>query len=190
MSARLGIPVLLSNRQHTHPFNGPLSGTTRVSQYQKGKTNLDFTGARDSEWQWHQLGHMQVCTSLQTDNHASTSLLKVFYRPDALPAAQPTSSKHWRHKQQTTSLEKFNAAHYRLLSTTSDGMTKHVAVQTDFVVWRRGDSQCSRLFRQLVSQSHILHCLIPAQRDDGLTGRLRSRKKYPTVRATHSYHML
>jgi len=22
---------------HTHPFNGPLSGTTRVSQYQKGK---------------------------------------------------------------------------------------------------------------------------------------------------------
>ena len=35
---------------HTHPFNGPLSGTTRVSRYQKGKTNLDFTEARDSEW--------------------------------------------------------------------------------------------------------------------------------------------
>jgi len=43
-----------------------------VSRYQKGKTNLDFTEARDSEWQWHQLGHMQVCTSLQTYNHAST----------------------------------------------------------------------------------------------------------------------
>jgi len=43
-----------------------------VSRYQKGKTNLDFTEARDSEWQWHQLGHMQVCTLLQTDNHAST----------------------------------------------------------------------------------------------------------------------
>ena len=56
---------------HTHPFNGPLSGTTRVSRYQKGKTNLDFTEARDSEWQWHQLGHMQVCISLQTDNHTS-----------------------------------------------------------------------------------------------------------------------
>ena len=54
------------------PFNGLFSRTTWVSQYQKGKTNLDFTGARDSEWQWHQLGHMQVCTSLQTDNHAST----------------------------------------------------------------------------------------------------------------------
>ena len=47
---------------HTHPFNGPLSRTTWVSWYQKGKTNLGFTG--DSEWQWHQLGHMQVCTSL------------------------------------------------------------------------------------------------------------------------------
>jgi len=56
---------------HTH-FNGPLSGTTQVSQYQKGKTNLDFIEARDIEWQWHQLGCMQVCTSLQTDNHAST----------------------------------------------------------------------------------------------------------------------
>jgi len=43
-----------------------------VSWYQKGKTSLDFTEATDSEWQWHQLGSMQVCTSLQTDNHAST----------------------------------------------------------------------------------------------------------------------
>jgi len=41
---------------HTHPFNGPFSMTTRASRYQKGKTNLDFTEARDSEWQWHQLG--------------------------------------------------------------------------------------------------------------------------------------
>ena len=63
---------------HTHPFNGPFSGTTRVSRYQKGKTNLDFTEARDSEWQWHQLGHMQVCTSLQTDNHASIPPLSFF----------------------------------------------------------------------------------------------------------------
>ena len=50
---------------HTHDY-------TRVSRYQKSKTNLDFTGARYSEWQWHQLSHMQICTSLQTDNHAST----------------------------------------------------------------------------------------------------------------------
>jgi len=49
-----------------------------VSQYQKGKTNLDLTEARDSEWQWHQLGHMQVCTSHQTDNHASTPTAQFF----------------------------------------------------------------------------------------------------------------
>jgi len=63
---------------HTHPFNGSLSGTTQVSRYQKGKTNLDFAGATVSERRWCQLGHMQVCTSLQTDNHAITSLLKFF----------------------------------------------------------------------------------------------------------------
>ena len=80
---------------HTHALNGRLSGTIRVSRYQKGKTNLDFTEARDSEWQWHQLGRMQVCTSLQTNNHASTPPLS-FYRPDALPAAQPTESKHYQ----------------------------------------------------------------------------------------------
>jgi len=80
---------------YTHPFNGPLSGTTQVSRYQKGQTNLDFTEARNSEWQWHQLDHMQVCTSLETDNYASTPPLS-FYRPDGLYDAQPTASKHWR----------------------------------------------------------------------------------------------
>jgi len=70
-----------------------MSGTTQVSQYKKGKTNLDFTEARGGEWQLHQLGHMQICTSLQTNNHASTPPLS-FYRPDALPVTQPTASKH------------------------------------------------------------------------------------------------
>ena len=55
---RLCVCLLSSGIYHTHSFNGPFSGTTRVSRYQKGKTNLDFTGARDSEWQWHQLGTM------------------------------------------------------------------------------------------------------------------------------------
>jgi len=59
-------------------LTAPFSVTTRVSRYQKGKTNLDFTEARDSEWQWHQMGHMQVCTSLQTDNHASTPTSQFF----------------------------------------------------------------------------------------------------------------
>jgi len=57
VTAHLGSPGKLQ------PLNGLFSRTTWVSRYQNGKTNLDFTGARDSEWQRHQLGHMQVCTS-------------------------------------------------------------------------------------------------------------------------------
>jgi len=87
------VDIITISYYYIHPFNGPLSGTTQVSRYQKGETDLDFTEARDSEWLWHQLGRMQVCTSLQTDNHARTPHL-VFYRLDALPAAQPTASKH------------------------------------------------------------------------------------------------
>ena len=75
---------------HTHPFNGPLSVSTRVSRYQKGKTNLDFTEARHSDWQWHQLDHMQVCTSLQTDNHASTPPLS--FLQAGCPSCHPTNS--------------------------------------------------------------------------------------------------
>jgi len=65
-----------------------------VSQYQKGKTNLDFTEARDNEWQWYQLGCMHVCPSLQTDNHASTpllSFLQVRQMPFLLPKQQHQS---------------------------------------------------------------------------------------------------
>jgi len=59
-----------------------------VSRYQKGKTNLDFTEACDSEWQWHQLGHMQVCTLLKTDNHTSTPPLFFTGRMPFLPPNQ------------------------------------------------------------------------------------------------------
>jgi len=61
-----------------------------VSRYQKGKTNLDFNEARDSEWQWHQLGHVQVCTSFQTDNHASTPPLS--FLQAGCPSCRPTNS--------------------------------------------------------------------------------------------------
>ena len=82
----------IDTHTHTHPFNGPLSGTTQVSRYQKSKTNLHFTEARDSEWQWHQLGHMQVCNSLQTDrpNHASTPPLS--FLQAGCPSCRPINS--------------------------------------------------------------------------------------------------
>ena len=87
-STHLSCP--LDTHTHTLQFNGPFSGTTQLSRYQKGKTNLDFTEARDSEWHWHQLGHMQVCTSLQTDNHASTPPLS--FLQAGCPFCRPINS--------------------------------------------------------------------------------------------------
>jgi len=86
------VAILLysSMHTHTHLVNDPLSGTTRLGQYQKGKTNLDFTEARDSEWQWHQLGHMQVCTLLQADSHDSIPPLS--FLPAGCPSCRPTNS--------------------------------------------------------------------------------------------------
>ena len=85
----------LNNCMHTHTFDGPFSGTIQVSRYQKGKTNLDFTEARDSEWQWHQLGHMQVCTSLQTDNHASGQHPTTQFFAGQLPFLSPNLQCQW-----------------------------------------------------------------------------------------------
>ena len=72
---------------HTHTFNGPFSRTTRVSRYQKGKPVWILL---KQEWQWHQLGHMQVCTSLQTDNHHNTSPLS--FLQAGCPSCRPTNS--------------------------------------------------------------------------------------------------
>ena len=91
---KIVVVELYSIHTHTHPFNGPLSWTTRVGRYQKGKTNLDFIEARDSEWQWHQLSHMQICTLFQTDNHGSTSPLS--FLQAGCPSCRRTASKHWR----------------------------------------------------------------------------------------------
>jgi len=67
----------LATTSYTH-LTMLFPGLPGVSWYQKGKTNLDFTEARYSEWQWHQLGCMQVCTSHQTDNHTNTSPLTLY----------------------------------------------------------------------------------------------------------------
>jgi len=57
---------------YTTSVSRPFSRTTWVSRHQKGKPFWMMMG-----WQWHQLDHMQIiCTSLQTDNHASVKALK------------------------------------------------------------------------------------------------------------------
>jgi len=72
-----------------------------VSLHQKDKP-FRILMKQDMMWYWHQLDHsdldkdlMQtICTSLQTDNNASTIITQMFYRLDALADAQPTVSKH------------------------------------------------------------------------------------------------
>ena len=73
-----------------HTFNGPLSGTTQVSQYQKGKTNLGFTEVRGSGISWAicKSAHRSRQITMPAPHHS------VFYRPDALSATRPTLSKH------------------------------------------------------------------------------------------------
>jgi len=64
--------LLVRQKTHTHTRFIAIFQDYPGELVPKGKINLDFIEATDSEWQWHQLGHMQVCISLQTDNHVST----------------------------------------------------------------------------------------------------------------------
>ena len=78
---------------HTHTLNLLMAlfpGLPGCDGTRKVKTSRDFAEARDSEWQWHQLGHMQVCTSLQTDNHASTPPLS--FLQAGCPSCRRTNS--------------------------------------------------------------------------------------------------
>ena len=108
--SRAGTSKLKNTHTHTTVLwpSWILSGTTRVSRHQKGKTRkvnqYGFTGARDSEWQWHQLGYMQICTLTQTQNHASIPPL-IFLQ--CLPATQPSTSKHWRHDPKIENVTQF-----------------------------------------------------------------------------------
>jgi len=63
-----------------------------VSLYQKGKTNLDFTEPRNSEWQWHQLGRMQVC-SRQITTPAPHHSVFTGWMPFLLPNQQRQSTE-------------------------------------------------------------------------------------------------
>ena len=101
--------------------------------YQKGKTNLDFTEARDSEWQWHQLGHMQVCTSLQTDSHTSTLPLS-FLQAGCLSCRPTDSVKALKAKSLKAVYTKCS---YKTLSWTVKLFSTRTYVQTYTSSWLR-----------------------------------------------------
>ena len=67
---------------HTHPFKGPFSGPVRILLKQETVSGSGISWA--------------VCKSAPRSRHITMLAphRSVFYRPDALPAAQPTASKH------------------------------------------------------------------------------------------------
>ena len=81
---------------HTQSFNGLFSRTTWVGQYQKDKP---FWILLRQRW-WGGSGiSWTICKSFALRSRQITMPAphhSSFYRPDALPAAQPTASKHWK----------------------------------------------------------------------------------------------
>ena len=106
---------------HTHLFNGPLSGTAGLP---------GWAGTRNIKPIWILLKQetvsgsgisSAVCKSAPRSRQITTPVPhhSVFYRPDALPAAQPTVSKHWSPKINADVLNYFGQLFYiyrRLLS--------------------------------------------------------------------------
>ena len=81
---------------HTHPFNGPFSRTTRVSRYQKGKTNLillkqETVSGSGISWAICKFAPSSRQVTMPAPHHSG------FYRPDALPATQSTVGWQERH---------------------------------------------------------------------------------------------
>jgi len=110
---------------HTHPFNGPFSGTTQVSRYQKGKKiwillKQETVSGSGISWalcksapRSRQITMQHSTTQFftgrmpflppnqqrqSTEGKNSNTPSLNFYRPDALPDSKPTVSKHWRAK--------------------------------------------------------------------------------------------
>jgi len=84
---------------HTHTHNRFTAGLeyVRVSRYQKGKTKKVKTKLDLLEQEI--VSGSGICWAIyksapHADNHANIPPLSFFYRPDALPDAQPTASKH------------------------------------------------------------------------------------------------
>ena len=84
-----------AHQRHTHPFNGPFPGLPGWASTRKVKLIwilLKQETVSGSDISKSAPRSRQITTPAP---HRS-----VFYKPDALPAAQPTASKHRRHQRQ------------------------------------------------------------------------------------------
>ena len=81
---------------HAHPFNGSFPGLPRWASTRKVKPNWillkqDTVSGSGISWGIRKSAPRSRQITMPAPHHS------VFYRPDALPVAQPTASKHWRH---------------------------------------------------------------------------------------------
>ena len=83
--------LLQYTHTYTQPFNGPFSRTTWVGRYQKGKTNLDLTEARDGEWvavaSAGPYASLHLAPDIQPRQHSTTRFLQA-----GCPSCHPTNS--------------------------------------------------------------------------------------------------
>ena len=92
---------------HTHTrLTALFQDYLEKGQYEKGKINLDFTKARDSECSGISWAICKSAPSSRRITMPAPHHHLVFYRSDALPAAQPTASKH--RMQVTKAVTKFD----------------------------------------------------------------------------------
>ena len=115
---------------HTHPFNGPLSGTTRRAGTRKVKPiwillKQETVSGSGNRW--------AICKSAPRSRQITTPVPhhSDFYRPDSLPATQPTASKHWRdnktlkHTNTIITMNTSSLTHPKNKSRIKSDQTKH-----------------------------------------------------------------
>ena len=119
----------VTTHTHTHPFNSHFPGLPRWAGTRKVKPIwiLLKQGTMSSSgisWAICKSAPRSRQITMPTPHHS------VFFRPDALPAAQPTASKHWRHMT-LTQLSTVSSLHVYTFSTVTSTHTLQLSPQTD-----------------------------------------------------------
>jgi len=138
-----GQAIVITQQQQQHPFNGPFPGQPRWAGTRKVKPiwillKQEIVSGSGISW--------AICKSAPHSREITTPAPhhSVFYRPDALPAAQPTASKHWRHSNHTATRIRIQTAGLvfggtGLCSCRVTGVdgscTKHLTVEFYMVIY-------------------------------------------------------
>jgi len=93
---KISVAVWLQTHTHTHLFNGPFLGLPRRASTIKVKPiwillKQEIVSGSGISWTIRKSAPRSRQITMPAPHHS------VFFRSDALPAAQPTASKHWRH---------------------------------------------------------------------------------------------